>query len=64
MLILTTHGELDDSALEKRDGVIENDHERTAWVEYWLNGELVHRSVYVTVKQWPDGLGAIVERIG
>jgi hypothetical protein len=42
---------MDDALLEKRDGVVDNDHEHTTWVEYWLNGELVHRSVHVTLKE-------------
>jgi hypothetical protein len=53
-IITTTHGEMDESLLEKREGVVDNDHERTTWIEYWFNGELVHRSVHVTLK---EGLG-------
>lgn len=51
MLITTTHGEMDDSLLERRTGEVDNDNEFTTWVEYWLNGELVHRSAHVTLKQ-------------
>ena len=58
-LILTTHGELDESLLEKREGVVDNEHEYTTWVEYWLDGELVHRSAHVTLKEWPEGFGAL-----
>jgi len=61
--IQTTHGEMDDSALEKREGTIENEHERTTWVEYWLGSELVHRSCHVTLKKWPDGLGAVLSAL-
>ena len=50
-LITTTKGEMDESLLEKKTGVVDNDHEYTAWVEYWLNGELVHRSVHVHLKK-------------
>lgn len=39
--------------LEKREGVVDNDHEHTKWVEYWHDGELVHRSVHVTLKKLP-----------
>lgn len=49
-LINTTKGEMDESLLEKRDGSIENENETTHWTEYWLDGELVHRSVHVTLK--------------
>ena len=49
-LIQTTKGELDESLLEKKVGSVENDHEATVWTEYWLDGELVHRSVHVHLK--------------
>jgi hypothetical protein len=62
-MVTTTHGEMDESALEKREGVVENDHERTTWVEYWLGEELVHRSVHVTLKEGVSMMGAI-EGIG
>jgi hypothetical protein len=52
-LVNTTYGELDDSLLEKREGTFEDDNELTTWVEYWLEGELVHRSVHVTLKKMP-----------
>jgi hypothetical protein len=42
---------MDDSLLEKKEGVVDNDTENTTWVEYWLDGELVHRSVHVTLKK-------------
>ena len=51
MLVTTTKGEMDDSLLEKRDGTVDNDNELTTWVEYWLEGELVHRSAHVTLKK-------------
>lgn len=50
-MIETTHGLLDEAELEKRTGALDNDNEHTEWVEYWLNGELVHRSVHVHLKQ-------------
>lgn len=50
-MITTTKGEMDEALLEKRVGNVDNDHEYTAWVEYWLDGELVHRSVHVTLKK-------------
>jgi len=51
MLVNTTKGEMDVSLLEKREGSIDNDNETTNWVEYWLEGELVHRSVHMTLKR-------------
>jgi hypothetical protein len=50
-LVNTTKGEMDESLLEKREGSVDNDNEITTWVEYWLEGELVHRSVHVTLKK-------------
>ena len=51
MIVNTTKGEMDDSLLEKREGSLDNDNETTTWVEYWLDGELVHRSVHVALKK-------------
>jgi len=60
-LITTTKGEMDDSLLEKREGSVDNDNELTRWVEYWLDGELVHRSVHVHLKKnvFADGMAAM-----
>jgi hypothetical protein len=52
-LVTTTKGDMDDSLLEKREGTVDNDDEFTTWVEYWLEGELVHRSVSMTLKKMP-----------
>jgi hypothetical protein len=52
-MVMTTKGEMDEALLEKREGAIENDHEFTTWTEYWHEGELVHRSVHVTLKEAP-----------
>lgn len=52
-LVNTTKGEMDESLLEKREGSVDNDIELTNWVEYWLDGELVHRSVHVSLKTSP-----------
>jgi hypothetical protein len=58
MLVTTTKGEMDDSLLEKREGSLENDTETTSWVEYWLGGEMVHRSVHMALKRsvFADGI--------
>ena len=57
MIVTTTKGEMDDSLLEHRTGTIENENELTVWDEYWLDGELVHRSAHVTLKQIPSFAG-------
>jgi hypothetical protein len=44
---------MDDSLLERKDGSVDNDIEFTSWTEYWLDGEIVHRSVHVTLKTSP-----------
>jgi hypothetical protein len=51
MIVTTTRGEMDDSLLEKREGSVDNDNENTTWVEYWLDGDLVHRSAHVRLKK-------------
>jgi len=53
LIVETTKGMMDDSQLEKREGSLDNDVEYTTWVEYWLEGELVHRSVHVSLKTSP-----------
>jgi cation transport regulator ChaC len=63
-MINTTRGEMDEALLEKREGSIDNDNEVTTWVEYWLDGELVHRSVHVTLKKVPSFAGAELASIG
>jgi hypothetical protein len=58
MIVNTTKGEMDDSLLEKREGSVESDTETTSWVEYWLAGEMVHRSVHMALKRgvFADGI--------
>ena len=58
MIVTTTKGEMDDSLLEKREGSLDNDTETTSWVEYWLDGEMVHRSVNMALKRsvFTDGI--------
>jgi hypothetical protein len=51
--VFTTKGDMDESLLEKREGVVDNEDEYTTWVEYWHEGELVHRSAHVTLKKAP-----------
>jgi len=52
-LVTTTKGEMDETLLEKKEGFVDNDVEYTTWVEYWLDGELVHRSAHVRLKTSP-----------
>jgi hypothetical protein len=56
-IIFTTKGEMDESLLEKKEGSLENDNESTTWVEYWLDGEIVHRSARVVLKTMPNFVG-------
>ncbi len=58
--VFTTKGDMDEALLDKKEGVIDNDNEYTTWVEYWHDGELVHRSAHVTLKQMPAFAGAEV----
>jgi len=52
-VITTTKGLMDESLLEKKTGVVDNDNEYTTWVEYRLPGtqEIIHRSAHVTLKK-------------
>jgi len=50
-MITTTKGLMDEALLDKREGTIDNDNETTTWIEYWLGGELVHRSAHVQLKR-------------
>ena len=58
MIVTTTKGDMDTSLLEHRSGEVDDDNEFTTWTEYWLNGELVHRSAHVTLKKMPVFAGA------
>ena len=58
MIVTTTKGDMDTSLLEHRSGEVDNDNELTTWTEYWLDGELVHRSAHVTLKKSPAFAGA------
>ena len=62
MIVTTTKGDMDDSLLVKQEGAIETDNELTSWTEYWLDGELVHRSVHVLLKKnvAAEGVAAMI----
>lgn len=51
MQVSTTKGILNTEDLEYRTGSLDDDNEHTVWEEYWLDGELVHRSAHVTLKK-------------
>lgn len=53
---------MDDSLLEKKEGSVDNENEYTTWTEYWLEGELVHRSAHVQLKKnvAADGIAAML----
>lgn len=48
--------EMPEDSLEKRTGFHEDESHTADWVEYWLDGELVHRSAHVHLKH---GLGSL-----
>ena len=52
---------MDENLLEKKEGGFEDDNEKTTWVEYWLDNELVHRSAHVTLKAPIEAVGEIQE---
>jgi hypothetical protein len=60
-MITTTKGLMDESLLDKREGTLDNDNETTTWTEYWLSGELVHRSVHVQLKRAVVSFGETAE---
>jgi hypothetical protein len=62
MIVTTTKGDMDDSLLEKREGSVDTDTETTSWVEYWLAGEMVHRSVHMALKRgvFADGISQTI----
>ena len=62
--VMTTKGMMEEELLEKKEGSVDNDHEYTNWVEYWLDGELVHRSVHVQLKKAPTFAGAETASFG
>lgn len=46
-----------DTDLVQTTGATDTDYEHTTWVEYRLpdSDVIVHRSVHVVLKKWPDG---------
>ncbi len=62
-IVSTTKGDMDESLLEKREGIVDTENEFTTWTEYWLDGELVHRSAHVTLKKMPP-IGGETQLLG
>lgn len=54
-------GVMESDQLEKRTGIVDTEDEHTEWVEYWLNDQLVHRSVDMIIKRLPPGFEAFGE---
>ena len=52
-MINTTKGPMDPALLECKKGCDETETEKVDWIEYYLEDELVHRSVHLTLKELP-----------
>jgi len=50
-LVTTIYGDMDDSQLEKRTTTDTTPQGTSIGTEYWLNNELVHRSVHFVFAQ-------------
>lgn len=50
-MVTTIYGDMDEVLLLKKEGNFEDDNEITSWVEYYLDGELVHRSAHIYLKK-------------
>lgn len=62
-LINGEHCRVDESTLTPNHSVVDNDNEYTKVMEFRLNGEVVHRSVHVTLKK-PLGIEGLLGRLG
>ena len=49
-MIETKYGMMDEALLEKREGTFDNPNDFGTFVEYWKDGELVHRSATTNIK--------------
>lgn len=49
--------QMDESLLSRHSGTSENDNEVVKWVEYHLDGQIVHRSAHVHLKKGLDLTG-------
>lgn len=55
--------EMDEALLTPNHSLVDNDHEHTKVTEYQLNGQVVHRSVHVHLKQG-IGIECLMGKIG
>lgn len=55
--VTTIYGDMDDTLLINKTGVDNIPEGDAHWNEYWLEGELVHRSVHLIMKTGVDILG-------
>lgn len=56
-IVNTIYGDMDDSLLENKQGVQETEDGDVHFNEYYLKGELVHRSVHLYLKKGLDVFG-------
>lgn len=56
-MITTIHGDMDESLLEHKAGITAVPEGDAHWTEYWFEGQLVHRSVHLYIKEGVDLLG-------
>lgn len=62
-----TPGQAPASEVVRTTGRDENDNEIVDWVEYRFPrspDHVAHRSVHLTLKKWPDGLGGVAAQLG
>jgi hypothetical protein len=45
--------QIEESLLEYKEGVLDNENEYTTWREWRLEGKIVKRSAHVTLKKFP-----------
>lgn len=57
MIVNTIHGEMEDSLLEHKAGIDNVSEGEAHWTEYWFEGQLVHRSVHLYIKEGVSLLG-------
>lgn len=57
-LVSTIYGDMDEFLLEFKSGIDNIPEGEAHWTEYWLTGELVHRSVHLFIKEGTSLAGA------
>jgi hypothetical protein len=55
--VTTSQGKLAVEGLLRRVGMHDDENEHIDWVEYYLDGEMIHRSAHATLKKFPMGMG-------